>query len=73
MLSTFLEAMTQEQGLLKWPLIGHMAGHCRNCVYLVRSCHTSSVLTLQPLQKGFVTFPLIISEIIVFKKMLFKT
>lgn len=59
MLGAFLEAVTQEQGLPVCPLMGHMAGHCRHCVHLLPSCHTScsNMLTSQLLQQQFITFP----------------
>lgn len=73
MLGTFLEAMTQGQGLLMCPLMEHMAGHCRRsalCVYtVVPLCQTScsTELTLQPLQQHCVTFAAIVSQYMTFK------
>lgn len=70
MLGAFLEAVSQERGLPMRPMMGHMAGHCRHCVHLLPSCHTScsNILTSQPLQQQFVTFSALVSEIIAFKK-----
>lgn len=71
MLGAFLEAVSQEQGLLMCPLMGHMAGHCRRCVHLLPSCHKpcSKMLTSsQPLLQRFVTCSVLVSEIVALKK-----